>query len=1315
MSQKQCTVEKLVRVGYYELEKTIGKGNFAVVKLATHIVTKTKVAIKIIDKTALDEENLTKIFRETAILKKLRHPHITRLYQLMETDQTIYMVTEYASKGEIFDHLVAKGRMSETEAKRIFRQIVSAVGYCHAQGVVHRDLKAENLLLDHNMNIKLADFGFSNQFTEDVQLSTWCGSPPYAAPELFKGLKYDGPKADIWSLGVVLYVLVCGSLPFDGTTLHALRNIVIEGKFRIPYFMTQECEHLIRHMLVVEPEKRLSLPSIQNHLWLRGTELLDTGPEKETHLNNTVIEHMLQLPGMTRVMILQSLKSNSFDHIYAIYSLLLDKLHQRTINFQSKLLNRQSLSASSSTVSNQSIECDTPLDSSMEETALQQQMRPPRVNERSESFNEQLVTNLNNEVGSRSGELVASDKMELPTSPCVRRESFNENCLRTVRDEVKQRRRSFNEGASAVMAVPEIVPPVNEEAGSPFVSMPTIPAVYLMGGEENSLHLEKFGEMELENSDDTTSLTVPSTASTGYDSYNSSMSSDKYHLTVRRHTVGPGDPAHEQVLENHYMSHMSHPSGATPRLLPQTNLPLHLPLLGQQSPYNFGGKDPHLLKPPTVLNAAGGFGRRASDGGANLHMMWGQPGGSHEQLNMGMSSSSSGNASLSSATAHTPLEHSQPGLDELADPYAVARYMQCRGNSKRHTMANPEEVHTLQTTTTTGGRTRRSGLLTVMERPPVISPELVMEVEARMKRNYMPNMLPPTRKHSRHAAKPHLPTVQECNSGREQKSMERFSPVRRGSEGSASGSRTLSPSTPQQECQRLQRGLATRSSPPRSIPGSPIHQMVSDQRCLAETTTSPIHQLFSNSTDTVDLQKYRDSQLPSGSDLFNGQSSSVLVTQNNYGYDTSRSYSNSPLHSGNMSPYTNSSGGLGSPIHHSAFYGPLSLYSGNNSPILSNLNSPGTSPVFYNSIQPNSISSITQGISGLNTGVGGSITQGTPSNIQLEARLQEDAKLDLSGGSSSYQPYMQNQPNYLHQTHHMHHMLNIHNHRSLTNSPISNPGSPGLDMIQEELPPHMHSLQKLDQITSVGHPQISVTDVQGSEVTLVAGSDTSEDSMDSLENHKISVKMLPSFLISKPLENQPSITKGIGRKSSNETVEMTGEEFSLRRNSDKSSCYSDDSLSNDSLSIGNQSPGSSSNTQSSHSEMRNRPTDMEKIQQELANAGANNFQMIRNFTEKSPDFVSDFEFELSEVCSKLESTDILDMVKRTISSHQMSAKACDSLPDKISLQFEGGVQIELKIVCKQKDSKGLKMRRISGDHQVYHQLCQQLISCMTVS
>uniref|UniRef100_A0A8C5BFP8 non-specific serine/threonine protein kinase n=1 Tax=Gadus morhua TaxID=8049 RepID=A0A8C5BFP8_GADMO len=227
------------------------------------------VAIKIVDKTQLDDENLKKIFREVQIMKMLRHPHIIRLYQVMETERMIYLVTEYASGGEIFDHLVAHGRMAEKDARKKFKQIVAAVHFCHCRNIVHRDLKAENLLLDHNLDIKIADFGFSNLFSRGQLLKTWCGSPPYAAPELFEGKEYDGPKVDIWSLGVVLYVLVCGALPFDGSTLQNLRARVLSGKFRIPFFMSTDCEYLIRHMLVLEPSRRLSMEQINKNKWMR--------------------------------------------------------------------------------------------------------------------------------------------------------------------------------------------------------------------------------------------------------------------------------------------------------------------------------------------------------------------------------------------------------------------------------------------------------------------------------------------------------------------------------------------------------------------------------------------------------------------------------------------------------------------------------------------------------------------------------------------------------------------------------------------------------------------------------------------------------------------------------------------------------------------------------------------------------------------------------------------------------------------------------------------------------------------------------------
>lgn len=343
-------------MGYYEMECTIGKGNFAVVKLATHIVTKTKVAIKIIDKTQLTEDNLKKIFREIQIMKLLRHPHIIRLYQVMETDRMLYLVTEYASGGEIFDHLVAHGRMNEREARRKFRQIVSAVAYCHSRHVVHRDLKAENLLLDANLNIKIADFGFSNFFTPNSPLKTWCGSPPYAAPELFEGKEYNAPKVDVWSLGVVLYVLVCGALPFDGNTLQSLRSRVLSGKFRIPFFMSTECEDLIRNMLVVESAKRISVEQIINHKWMKAVgeeeedlqfhELLqehNTGKphqpgsyacdeEIDDPLSQQVLDYMTHL-GLDSHRTTESVRANSYDHHSAIFHLLLDKCrkHPRSL------------------------------------------------------------------------------------------------------------------------------------------------------------------------------------------------------------------------------------------------------------------------------------------------------------------------------------------------------------------------------------------------------------------------------------------------------------------------------------------------------------------------------------------------------------------------------------------------------------------------------------------------------------------------------------------------------------------------------------------------------------------------------------------------------------------------------------------------------------------------------------------------------------------------------------------------------------------------------------------------------------------------
>ncbi|XP_075046962.1 serine/threonine-protein kinase SIK2 [Mixophyes fleayi] len=357
-----------VRVGFYDIERTLGKGNFAVVKLARHRITKTEVAIKIIDKSQLDAVNLEKIYREVQIMKMLDHPHIIKLYQVMETKNMLYLVTEYAKNGEIFDYLANHGRLNESEARRKFWQILSAVEYCHSRNIVHRDLKAENLLLDNHMNIKIADFGFGNFYKTGEPLSTWCGSPPYAAPEVFEGQQYEGPQLDIWSMGVVLYVLVCGALPFDGPSLPILRQRVLEGRFRIPYFMSEECEHLIRRMLVLEPSKRLSIAQIKEHKWMM-TEvpvhrpvLYAQSQEKASSIgeHNEQVLRLMHSLGIDQQKTIESLQNRSYNHFAAIYYLLVERLksHRSSFPVEARIDARQ---RRPSTVAEQTVAKTTPV------------------------------------------------------------------------------------------------------------------------------------------------------------------------------------------------------------------------------------------------------------------------------------------------------------------------------------------------------------------------------------------------------------------------------------------------------------------------------------------------------------------------------------------------------------------------------------------------------------------------------------------------------------------------------------------------------------------------------------------------------------------------------------------------------------------------------------------------------------------------------------------------------------------------------------------------------------------------------------------
>ncbi|XP_040185009.1 serine/threonine-protein kinase MARK2 isoform X7 [Rana temporaria] len=312
-------------IGNYRLLKTIGKGNFAKVKLARHVLTGKEVAVKIIDKTQLNSSSLQKLFREVRIMKVLNHPNIVKLFEVIETEKTLYLIMEYASGGEVFDYLVAHGRMKEKEARAKFRQIVSAVQYCHQKLIVHRDLKAENLLLDSDMNIKIADFGFSNEFTFGNKLDTFCGSPPYAAPELFQGKKYDGPEVDVWSLGVILYTLVSGSLPFDGQNLKELRERVLRGKYRIPFYMSTDCENLLKKFLILNPSKRGTLEQIMRDRWMNvGHEddelkpYIDPVPDYKDPKRTELMVTM----GYSREEIQDSLVNQKYNEVMATYLLL---------------------------------------------------------------------------------------------------------------------------------------------------------------------------------------------------------------------------------------------------------------------------------------------------------------------------------------------------------------------------------------------------------------------------------------------------------------------------------------------------------------------------------------------------------------------------------------------------------------------------------------------------------------------------------------------------------------------------------------------------------------------------------------------------------------------------------------------------------------------------------------------------------------------------------------------------------------------------------------------------------------------------------
>lgn len=290
-------------LGQYRLGKTLGIGAFGKVKLAHHIITGQKVAVKILNKGKIKHmEMAEKVRREINILKMCTHPHIIRLYEVIDTPSDIFVIMEFVSGGELFDFIVSRGRLPADEARHFFHQIISGIEYCHYHRIVHRDLKPENLLLDADNNIKIADFGLSNVAHDGDFLRTSCGSPNYAAPEVISGNLYAGTEVDVWSCGVILYALLCGTLPFDDESIPNLFKKIKSGMYSLPSHLSQSSRDLILRMLVVDPMKRITFADIRQHPWFlhKLPVYLSLPPEmiemQERCIDDEIVAKVLQLP-----------------------------------------------------------------------------------------------------------------------------------------------------------------------------------------------------------------------------------------------------------------------------------------------------------------------------------------------------------------------------------------------------------------------------------------------------------------------------------------------------------------------------------------------------------------------------------------------------------------------------------------------------------------------------------------------------------------------------------------------------------------------------------------------------------------------------------------------------------------------------------------------------------------------------------------------------------------------------------------------------------------------------------------------------------
>ncbi|CAB04433.4 non-specific serine/threonine protein kinase [Caenorhabditis elegans] len=257
------------RIGFYRLGKELGAGNFSKVKLGVHQLTKEKVAVKIMDKAKMDAKAQKLLSREIQAMEEMNHPNIVKLFEVVETLTRVHLVIEYASGGELYTYVHERGKLTEGDAKPLFAQIVSAVSHMHSRNIVHRDIKAENVMFSSPNTVKLVDFGFSCLVDREQMLRTFCGSPPYAAPELFQDTSYAGELVDVWALGVLLFFMLIGVTPFKAETVPDMKVLITAGKYQIPDYVSLLATELIKSMLKTDTGQRADIDSVKKHFWMR--------------------------------------------------------------------------------------------------------------------------------------------------------------------------------------------------------------------------------------------------------------------------------------------------------------------------------------------------------------------------------------------------------------------------------------------------------------------------------------------------------------------------------------------------------------------------------------------------------------------------------------------------------------------------------------------------------------------------------------------------------------------------------------------------------------------------------------------------------------------------------------------------------------------------------------------------------------------------------------------------------------------------------------------------------------------------------------